>query len=89
MHSSRHIFRPIIIDIFLNSPQKHRLWYSFEVPHQGPSNEYPQHIFSWRNKNNTGIGQKKSALTLKEPITTAADNNFLFIFFLFFRENKS
>ena len=30
-------------------------------------------------------------LTLKAPVTTAADDNFfyLFIFFLFFRENKS
>ena len=24
--------------------------YSFEVPHQGTSNEYPQHMFLWRNK---------------------------------------
>ena len=26
--------------------------YSLEVPHGGASNEYPQHIFSWRNKKN-------------------------------------
>ena len=24
--------------------------YSLEAPHQGTSNEYPQHMFSWRNK---------------------------------------
>ena len=28
------------------------LWYSLEVPHWGASNEYPQHMFSWRNKKN-------------------------------------
>ena len=37
-------------DIFLISPQTHMLWYSLEVPHWGASNEYPQHMFSWRNK---------------------------------------
>ena len=26
------------------------LWYSLEVPHQGTSNEYPQHIFSMTDK---------------------------------------
>ena len=26
--------------------------YSLEVPHWGTSNEYPQHMFSWRNKKN-------------------------------------
>ena len=28
------------------------LWYSLEAPHQGASNEYPQHTLSWRNKKN-------------------------------------
>ena len=28
------------------------LWYSLEAPLRGASNEYPQHIFSWRNKKN-------------------------------------
>ena len=37
---------------FFFSPWKHMLWYSFEVPHLGTSNEYPQHMFSWRNKKN-------------------------------------
>ena len=26
--------------------------YSFEAPGQGASNEYPQHMFLWRNKKN-------------------------------------
>ena len=33
-------------------PQKHMLWYTLEVPCQGYSNEYPQHMFSWTNKKN-------------------------------------
>ena len=28
------------------------LWYSLEAPQQGASNEYPQHMFSSRNKKN-------------------------------------
>ena len=28
------------------------LWYSLEAPRQGTSNEYPQHMFSLRNKKN-------------------------------------
>ena len=28
------------------------LWYSLEAPHRGASNEYPQRMFSWRNKKN-------------------------------------
>ena len=31
--------------IFLISAQKHRLWYSFEPPRRGGSNEYPQSMF--------------------------------------------
>ena len=26
------------------------LWYSLEAPLWGASNEYPQHMFSWRNE---------------------------------------
>ena len=37
------------VNIFLISPRKHMLWYSLEAPRQGASNEYPQHMFSWRN----------------------------------------
>ena len=40
----------IQINIFLISPWKHILWYSLEAPRRGASNEYPQHMFSWRNK---------------------------------------
>ena len=53
-------------DFFLISRSKHMVWrifylfvcmytntcccYSLEAPHRGASNEYPQHMFSWRNK---------------------------------------
>ena len=40
------------INILLTSAQKHMLWVSSEVPHWDASNEYPQHMFSWRNKKN-------------------------------------
>ena len=46
-------------NIFLISQQKHMLWYSLEVPHQGASNEYPQHMFSSRNKKDISIFQMK------------------------------
>ena len=36
-------------DICHISAQKHMLWYSFEAPQQGMSNEFPQHMFSQRN----------------------------------------
>ena len=36
--------------------------YSLEVPHRGTSNEYPQHMFSWRNKKNINtFGIKKES----------------------------
>ena len=50
--------QPKIVDIFLISPQKHNLHkniccgYSLEARHKGASNEYPQHMFTWRNKKN-------------------------------------
>ena len=28
------------------------LWYSLEAPRRGASNEYPQHMFLWRSKEN-------------------------------------
>ena len=37
-------------NIFLISRQKHMLWYSLEAPQRGAFNEYPQHMFSLRNK---------------------------------------
>ena len=43
------------------------LWYSLEVPHQDASNEYPQHMFSSRNKKIIDIfWLTKSALILDE-----------------------
>ena len=50
------------VNIFLISPRKHMLWYSLEAPHQGASNEYPQHIFLWRNKKDINtFGMKKAS----------------------------
>ena len=37
------------------------LWYSLEAPHRGASNEYPQHMFSWRNKKDISIFRMKKA----------------------------
>ena len=38
--------------------------YSLEAPHRGASNEYPQHMFLWRNKkNDLIIITKYSSLT--------------------------
>ena len=55
------------VNIFLISPRKHMLWVligSASPPRRGASNEYPQHMFSWRNKKNINtFGMKKSALT--------------------------
>ena len=35
--------------------------YSLEAPHGGASNEYPQHMFLWRNKKTiTPFGLKKA-----------------------------
>ena len=49
------------VNIFLISPQKCMLW----VLIRSASSEYPQHMFSWRNKTNTCIntfGLKKNHL---------------------------
>ena len=44
------------------SPQKHMLWFSLEAPWQGASNEYPQHMFLWRNKQKINtFGLKKAS----------------------------
>ena len=52
------------VNNLLISPRKHMLWYSLEAPRRGASNEYPQHIFSLRNKKNINtFGLKKSGLT--------------------------
>ena len=49
------------VNIFLISPQKHMLWVL--ITRQGTSNEYPQHMFLWRNKKNINtFGLKKVPL---------------------------
>ena len=35
------------------------LWYSLEAPRRGASNEYPHHMFSWRNKKDISIFRMK------------------------------
>ena len=47
--SDKAFFQPkkvLIFFLFLHE----NVWYSLEAPHQDASNEYPQHMFSWRNK---------------------------------------
>ena len=39
-----HFFYPKVLIFF---HEKHMLLYSLEVPHQGTSNGYSQHMFSW------------------------------------------
>ena len=52
------------VNIFLIFPQNICCGYSLEAPRRGASNEYPQHMFSWRNKKNINtIGLKNRALT--------------------------
>ena len=49
--------------IFLISPRKHMLWVLIRSAsaRRGASNEYPQHMFSWRNKKNINtFGLKKA-----------------------------
>ena len=38
--------------VFLCLDKKHMLWYSLEASRRGASCEYPQHMFSSRNKKN-------------------------------------
>ena len=48
-------FTGVYIIILLISAQKHRLWYSLELPQWGSSNEYPQCMFLSRNMKNIRI----------------------------------
>ena len=41
---------------FLILPQKHMLWVLIRSSHRDTSNEYPQHMISWRNKNKRPTG---------------------------------
>ena len=49
----RDIFNQNLLIFCLLSPWNKMLCYSSEAHHKGASNEYPQHMFSWRNKKNT------------------------------------
>ena len=49
----------MIFFLFLN--ENIRCGYSLEAPRRGASNEYPQNMFSLRNKKNIGIFQLKKA----------------------------
>ena len=44
--------------------------YSLEVPQRGASNEYPQHMFLWRNKKNINTLLLKKASNLKLLLLT-------------------
>ena len=48
----RHFFHQKVLRFFLFLNENICCWYSFEGPQRGASNEYPQHMFSWRNKKN-------------------------------------
>ena len=45
-------FNPKVLIFFLFHHENICCGYSLEAPRQGASNEYPQHMFSWRNKKN-------------------------------------
>ena len=51
-HSTSYgaFFNPKVLIFFLLLHKNIRCWYSLEAPHRGASNEYPQYMFSWRNK---------------------------------------
>ena len=64
-HSYRSIRGGIHIIFFLFLDENICCRYSLEVPRQGTSNEYQQHMFSLRNKEDISIFQmKKSALSV-------------------------
>ena len=51
----------IHIIFFLFLDDNIRCWYSLEAPRRGASNEYPQHMFSLRNKKEISIFWMKKA----------------------------
>ena len=55
------------------------LWYSLEVPHWGTSNEYPQHMFLWRIRENYPI-----IITKYTSLTVPLNNICLLLFSNFF-----
>ena len=52
--------KTIFFFLFLN--EKICCGYSLEAPYDGTCKEYPQHMFSWRNKKNIKFFTEKSAL---------------------------
>ena len=53
-----------LVNIFSSFSMKTCCGYSLEAFPQGASNEYPQHMFSWRNKKNINTFElKKSSLS--------------------------
>ena len=46
----RVLFQLKSTDIFLIYPRNICYGYTSDAPRRGASNEYPQHMFSWRNK---------------------------------------
>ena len=57
----KHSYRGIHIIFFLFLLKNICCGYSLEVPWWGASNEYPQHMFSWRNKKDISIFRMKKA----------------------------
>ena len=53
-HRSRQdtFFNQKLLIFFLCLHENICCGYSLEAPHRGASNEYPQHMFSWKNKKN-------------------------------------
>ena len=45
-------FNPKVLIFFLFLRKNICCGYSLEATHRGASNEYPQHMFLWRNKKN-------------------------------------
>ena len=65
---------------------------SLEMPCQGTSNEYPQHMFLWRNKKNINTFWMKKlpcqSLLTFTTLWVNSKNDKIMIFFLFFPENR-
>ena len=57
--------------IFLFLHKNIHYGYSLEAPHRGASNEYPQCMFSWKNKKNinTFLVEKEPYLELWSPVS--------------------
>ena len=65
------------IDFFLTSLQKHMLWYSLEVPHQGATNEY--HIICFHREMRTILSVSPCNWTIElisttDLLTSSSDN---------------